>query len=162
MGENLLGWMVYLGSCLSKGQAGRSVGFSFMGGGSDKDFILKILKWLSEKKKENILLYTSALPVTKRKILPGFLKIISVSNQVRTPDWRNCLCRGCLVIMVSHKRIPNGFNILTEISIFLFFPWIELKIAATTAVAKCDGSRADRQIRRTADVHRTGHQMVLQ
>ena len=44
MGENLLGWMVYIGGCLSKGQAGRSVGFSFMGGGSDKDFKLKILK----------------------------------------------------------------------------------------------------------------------
>ena len=31
MGENLLG------GCLSKEQAGRSVGFSFRGGGSDKD-----------------------------------------------------------------------------------------------------------------------------
>ena len=38
MGENPLGWMVYLGGCLSKEQAGHSVGFSFRGGGgSDKD-----------------------------------------------------------------------------------------------------------------------------
>ena len=39
MGENLLGWMVYLGGCLSKEQVGRSVEFSFRGCGIDKDYL---------------------------------------------------------------------------------------------------------------------------